>query len=157
MKKNLLSILMLVMIFCVSVYPQKTIYKYLQNTYDSTTAANYDTLTVFNLGRQYEQASLIVENTGAVACTLSVTGGTFVRNSDEWTIKNIAGVTDTNYFVIPINSNAGANTTSFIVGSGATLFYEIKKPYLELLKVYITQNAGGKVKLFLETGESVKK
>jgi hypothetical protein len=42
--------------------------------------------------------------------------------------------------------------------AGATaVMYELKKPYLELLQVYITQNAGGKVKLFVETGEPIKK
>lgn len=154
--KKVLVFLVLVLVLCVSVYPQKTFYRYLQNTYDSTTAANYDTLTVINLGRTYEQANLIIENVGAVPCTLSINGGSFVSAEAEWSLKDLADVTDTNYYVIPINNNAGSNATSFIVANGSTVIYELKKPWLELLRIYITQTTGGKVKLFTETGIASK-
>ena len=146
-------IVFLVLTFCVSVFPQKTFYEYLQNTYDSTTAANYDTLVVFDLNRYYEQSNLIVENVGSVPCTLSVSGVSYVRNADQWSLKQPAAVTDTVFYVIPINSDAGANVTTFIVANGATILYELKKPFLDGVRVYITQNAGGKVNLFLETGK----
>lgn len=151
-------ILLFSLLLCITAFPQKTFYQYLQNSYDSTTAANYDTLTVFNLGRAYESATLIIENvTASTPCTLSVKGGSFVRNSSEWTMKSPPAVTDTNYYVIPVNSNAGTNTTSFIVAGASAVMFDLKKPYLELVQVYITQNAGGQVKCFVETGEPIKK
>lgn len=149
-------ILFFVMIFCSIAFPQKTFFQYLQNSVDSASAANYDTLTVFDLGRNYQFSNLIIENVGSVPCTLSVNGVAYLRSGASWTFKRPPAITDTVYSTIPIKVSAGTYATTFIVANGANTSYLIEKQYLEALRVYITQNAGGKVNLIVETGPAVK-
>ena len=156
--KNFLIVL-IVLIMSIPALGQATYYKYLQNTYDSTTAANYDTVYVQKLDKQYQSVNLTVENVGAAACTLAVRVGSFLRNADSWTADEWQyPVTDTVYYSVWLKDAAGMNatSTSIIVANGSSATYICLKPYLDLIQVCITQNAGGLVKVLIEPTKPLK-
>lgn len=151
MKKFMIVLTILIM--SLPIFGQATYYKYLQNTYDSTTAANYDTLYIQQLDKNYEYVNLTVENVGSAACTLAVRVGSFYRNADSWrTDEWQYPVTDTVWYQVPLINKADTNVTSLIVsntGDAAETFL-VKKRYIEALKVYITNTTGGLVKILIE-------
>lgn len=150
--KNLL-VALIVFIVSIPSFGQATYYKYLQNSYDSTTAANYDTLYVQRLNKSYDLLNVTIENVGAVPCTLAVQGGSFLRNTESWTADEWQyPVTDTVYYSVWLKDAAGENatSTSIIVANGSSATYLCLKSYLDLIQVYITQNAGGMVKVLIE-------
>ena len=154
--KNLLIVLT-VIIMSTTVFGQATYYKYLQNTYDSTTAANYDTLFVQQLGKKYPVVSLTIENVGAVPCTLSVLGVSFYRDAESWQPDEWQyPVTDTVTYSVWLKNAAGDNatSTSIIVANGASASYLCLKPDIEAIMAKITQSAGGKVKILIEPSKT---
>ena len=144
-------IVFLLLVMSSLSYGQVTYFKYLQNTYDSTTAANYDTLYVLDLSKQYEFLNITFENVGSVPCTLAVKGGSFIRNASSWSVDEWQyPVTDTVYYSVWLKDATGSTPTSIIIANGTAATYIIMKPRLELVQTYITQNAGGKVNVFIE-------
>ena len=143
---------LLVLIFlCLSVtaFGQATYYKYLQN--NTVVPKTYDTLYVQELNKNYDFLNVTVENVGAVACTLSIKGGSFYRDAaswraDEWQYP----VTDTVYYDVPLRNYLWEVPASIIIAAGAANTYLVMKLNLDAILVYITQNAGGKVKVLIE-------
>lgn len=156
--KNFLIVLT-VLILSLPTFGQATYYKYLQNTYDSTTAANYDTVYVQQLDKQYESVNLTVENVGAAACTLAVRVGSFLRNAASWTADEWKyPVTDTMWYQVPLIGKVGTNVTSLIVANtgDAAETVLVDKQYIDAIKVYITQSTGGLVKVLIEPTKPFK-
>ena len=150
--KKIFLVFALLILSC-QVFAQATYYKYLQNTFDSTTAANYDTLNIQQIDKNYEYTNLTVENVGSAACTLAVRVGSFYRNADSWRAEEWDyPVTDTVWYQVPLIGKGDTTLTSLIIptsGDAAETFL-IKKQYIEAIKVYITNTASGKVKVLIE-------
>src|SRR5574338_1661704 len=88
-------------------FGQATYYKYLQNTFDSTTAANYDTLYIQQLDKNYDWVNVTIENVGSAVDTLAIRGGSFLRNADSWRADEWQHpVTDTVWYQVPIRDYA---------------------------------------------------
>lgn len=152
--KTFLSVL-LVLLFSITIFSQTTYIQNFQNSYDSTTAANYDTLKVWDFDKSFSSVFVTVENLSAtVACTLLVRGATFIRENDpdgawnrnEWE----SAVTDTTYAQIPIRNDLWAVVSSLIVPASSSITYWLAKFNLEGLKVYLTNTAGGNCRVIVE-------
>lgn len=147
--KNILLVIIFIGFSLTTAFGQATYYKYLQN--NTALPKTYDTLYVQELDKNYELLNITLENVGAVACTLAVKGGSFYRNAaswraDEWQYP----VTGTVYYDVPMRDYLWEVPTSIILAAGTSRTYLILKPYLDAIKVYITNTAGGKVKVLIE-------
>lgn len=149
MKKIITFFVLIVSSFMMG---QTTFVQNFQNSYDSTTAANYDTLKVWDFGKSYPSIFLTVENLSpAVACTLQVRGATFIRNDDSWNINEWESpVTDTTYYMVNLRDYTWTNTTSIILAADSSATYWIAKENLEGLKAYMTNTAGGNCRVIVE-------
>lgn len=149
MKKFLVAVLL---IMSVSVFAQTTFLQNFQNSYDSTTAANYDTLKVWDFGKAYPSVFLTVENLSAtVACSLQVRGTTFIRDDDSWNVNEWESpVTDTTYYMVNLRDYTWTNATSIILAADSSATYWIAKENLEGLQAYLTNTTGGNCRVIVE-------
>jgi len=131
---------------------QTTFLQNFRNSYDSTTAANYDTLKVWDFSKSYPSMFLTVENLSAtVACTLQVRGATFIRNDDSWNVNEWESpVTDTTFSKINIRDDTWTTVSSLIVPASTAITYWLAKENLEGLKAYLTNTAGGNCRVIVE-------
>ncbi len=131
---------------------QTTFIQYFQNSYDSTTAANYDTLKVWDFNKSFSSVFVTVENlSGSVACTLSVSGATFIRNDDSWNVNEWeSAVTDTIFPKINIRNDTWTTVSSLIVPASTAITYWLAKEKLEGLRAYLTNTAGGNCRVIVE-------
>lgn len=150
MKTFLISTLFLLL--SVSLFAQTTYLQNFQNSYDSTTAANYDTLKVWDFSKSFSSVFVTVENLSAsVACTLSVSGATFIRNDDSWNVNEWESpVTDTTFSKVNIRDDTWTSVTSLIVPASTAITYWIAKEKLEGLRAYLTNTAGGNCRVIVE-------
>lgn len=149
--KTFLSVL-LVLLFSITIFSQTTYVQNFQNSYDSTTAANYDTLKVWDFNKSFSSVFVTVENlSGSVACTLSVSGATFIRNDDSWNVNEWeSAVTDTTFSKINIRDDTWTTVSSLIVPASTSISYWLAKEKLEGLRAYLTNTAGGNCRVIVE-------
>lgn len=149
--KTLFSVI-LVLLFSIAIFSQTTYLQNFQNSYDSTTAANYDTLKVWDFDKSFSSVFVTVENlSGSVACTLSVSGATFIRNDDSWNVNEWeSAVTDTTFSKINIRDDTWTTVSSLIVPASTAISYWIAKEKLEGLRAYLTNTAGGNCRVIVE-------
>lgn len=149
--KSFLSVL-LVLLFSITIFSQTTYVQNFQNSYDSTTAANYDTLKVWDFNKSFSSVFITVENlSGSVACTLSVSGATFIRNDDSWNVNEWeSAVTDTTFSKINIRDDTWTTVSSLIVPASTSISYWLAKEKLEGLRAYLTNTAGGNCRVIVE-------
>ncbi len=145
-------------ILSTSVFAQTTFLHNFQNSYDSTTSANNDTLKVWDLSKSYPSVFLTVENLSAtVACTLQVRGATFIRNDDSWNVNEWESpITDTTYYMVNLRDYTWANATSIILEADSSATYWIAKENLEGLKAYMTNTTGGNCRVIVEGTKPTK-
>lgn len=150
MKTFLISTLFLLL--NIGLFAQTTYLQNFQNSYDSTTAANYDTLKVWDFNKQHPSLFVTVENLSAtVACTLQVRGVTFIRNDVSWNVNEWESpITDTTTYVVNLRDDSWTTATSIIVAASGTETYWIAKENLEGLKAYLTNTAGGNCRVIVE-------
>lgn len=149
--KSFLSVL-LVLLLSNTIFSQTTYLQNFQNSYDSTTAANYDTLKVWDFNKSFSSVFITVENlSGSVACTLSVSGVTFIRNDDSWNVNEWENaVTDTTFSKINIRDDTWTTVTSLIVPASTSISYWLAKEKLEGLRAYLTNTTGGNCRVIVE-------
>lgn len=149
--KTFLSVF-LVLLFSITIFSQTTYLQNFQNSYDSTTAANYDTLKVWDFGKSFSSVFVTVENlSGSVACTLSVSGATFIRDDDSWNVNEWeSAVTDTTFSKINIRDDTWTTVSSLIVPASTSISYWLAKEKLEGLRAYLTNTTGGNCRVIVE-------
>lgn len=142
----------LVILMSFSLFAQTTFLQEFQNSYDSTTAANYDTLKVWDFNKAFPSIFLTVENlSSSVACSLQVWGATFIKNDDSWNVNEWESpVTDTTFYKVNMRDYTWASPTSIILAADSAATYWIAKENLEGLKAYMTNTAGGHCRVIVE-------
>ena len=155
MKTFLITLLLLM---SVSMFAQTTYLQNFQNSYDSTTAANYDTLKVWDFGKVFPSIFLTIENLSSTdVCTLQVRGATFIRNDDSWNVNEWESpVTDTTYYMVNLRDYTWTNTTSIILAADSSATYWIAKENLEGLQAYLTNTADGNCRVIVEGTKPTK-
>ena len=116
---------------------------YVDTLKNNTTPGVTDTVVVKNLHQNYNFVSVTAENLGAVACTLSVKAGAFIKNS-----SNV--VYDSTYWNLALTDSANAVVTGIIVPVGGVKSVLMIKHYPAVVKTYITNTTGGYVRVITE-------
>lgn len=151
-RRKLMKSFLVFLLMSFSMFAQTSYLQYFQNSYDSTTAAKYDTLKVWDFNKSFSSVFVTVENlSGSVACTLSVSGATFIRNVDSWNQNSWQSpITDTTFSKINIRDDTWTTVSSLIVPASTSITYWLAKEKLEGLRAYLTNTAGGNCRVIVE-------